>query len=482
VPRNVQPAYLASARLVIDCSKPSFLMPPSSSLLLLGITATAALLHGPSLHALVHPSPPLSLSCLEGSADPISPSAFESPAVASVTSNDWGSPTATVAHGRFGSAKLDPTDKVIGARRRAAPVSPSGKSNKGGVSTGALSSKPVYTSNVHADDSMRWYLRNIGKQRLLSPAEVNGLSDTIQKQLEWQSRREELDASLGRPAKDEEMAEVLGLAGGVTEYKKELRRMSKAKSLLVSANLRLVVSIAKKYTNQGLNLQDLVQEGSLGLIKAAEKFDSTRGFRLSTYATWWIRQAISRAIADHSRTIRFPVHMHDQVNHLRKARRELFTTLTRQPTEMEIAEHMNLPVTKVRQIEMTSSVTCISMETQISRKKKADGTETTLELMLRDKSRPQPGEQVQRWAMEDDLNRVLRSTLTDRERSVLRLRYGLSDGRARTLEEIGKGLSVTRERVRQIESRALQKLRSPGAGGMLKEYLSGHSELSLVED
>ncbi|KAL1522834.1 hypothetical protein AB1Y20_017803 [Prymnesium parvum] len=394
--------------------------------------------------------------------------------------NEWASPTATVAHGRVGSAKLDPSDKVIGRRRRTTPAAPPPKADEGAASTGVVSGGSRYfsTAGGNADDSMRWYLKSIGKQRLLSPEEVNGLSETIQKQLSWQRTREELEESLGRPVTDKETAEELRLGGGATEYALELKRMHKAKSLLVSANLRLVVSIAKKYTNQGLTLQDLIQEGSIGLIKAAEKYDASRGFRLSTYATWWIRQAISRAIADHSRLIRFPVHMHDQVNNLRKAKRELLNTLQRPPTDMELATHLSIPLEKLRQIDVTSTVSTISMETTISRKKKADGSGTTLEAVLPDR-RAQPDSQVESWAMEDDVNKVLDATLTERECNVLRLRYGLGDGRSRTLEEIGRGLSVTRERVRQIESRALEKLRSPAAGGKLKEYLQGGA---LFED
>lgn len=395
------------------------------------------------------------------------------------TRAEWGSPTATVAHGRVGSAKLDPADKVIGRRRRAAPAAPAPRMDTGAesaaaVTTVAAAPSRITYSGVGGDDSMRWYLKSIGKQRLLSPEEVNALSETIQKQLSWQSTREKLEANLERPVTDEEVASELALAGGAAEYQRELKRMQKAKNLLVSANLRLVVSIAKKYVNQGLTLQDLVQEGSIGLIKAAEKYDASRGFRLSTYATWWIRQAISRAIADHSRLIRFPVHMHDQVNNLRKARRDLSNQLTRSPTDLELATHMNIPVEKLRQIDVTSTVSTVSMETTISRKKKADGSGTTLEAMLPD-TRAQPGSQVEHWSMEDDVNKVLDSTLTERESNVLRLRYGLGDGRTRTLEEIGKGLSVTRERVRQIESRALEKLRSPTAGGKLKEYLQAEA-------
>mmetsp|Transcript_8723 Transcript_8723/g.14688 ORF Transcript_8723/g.14688 Transcript_8723/m.14688 type:complete len:324 (+) Transcript_8723:1285-2256(+) len=322
---------------------------------------------------------------------------------------------------------------------------------------------------------MRWYLKNIGKQRLLSPEEVNHLSAAVQQLLQWEEARGALTERLERVPTNDECAADLGLAGGAAEYVREQQRMQKAKQLLVSANLRLVVSIAKKYMNQGLTLQDLIQEGSIGLIKAAEKFDAARGFRLSTYATWWIRQAITRAIADHSRTIRLPVHMHDLVNSLRKAKRELSHKYSRTPTDAELAAHLNLPIAKLQQIDCTSAVSTISMETSVSRKKKPDGSGTTLEAMLYDK-KPKPAATVESWAMADDLNKLLDATLTERESNVLRLRYGLRDGRTRTLEEIGQGLSVTRERVRQIESRALQKLRAPSASGRLKEYLEGESE------
>jgi RNA polymerase primary sigma factor len=320
------------------------------------------------------------------------------------------------------------------------------------------------------DDSMRWYLKNIGKQRLLEPHEVEALSVSIQRQLSWEREREELGEALGRPCTDEELAAKLGLAGGTAEYKRECRKHRADKQLLVSANLRLVVSIAKKYVNQGLVLQDLIQEGSLGLIKAAEKFDAARGFRLSTYATWWIRQAITRAIADHSRTIRLPVHMHDAVNNLRKAKRDLSQQLARNPTQQELAEHMGLSIEKLRSIDVTSTVSTISMETTISRKKGADGTESTIEKLLSD-PKVQPAEHCDATMMRDDLSRLLDTTLTEREAHVLRLRFGLTDGRTRTLEEIGQGLQVTRERVRQIETRALQKLRSPQASRKMVEYL-----------
>jgi len=319
------------------------------------------------------------------------------------------------------------------------------------------------------DDSVRWYLKNIGKQRLLEPHEVNTFSLSVQKQLAWEERREEFNEQLGRAATDAEFAAELGLASE-EEYRSMNLQMRADKQLLVSANLRLVVSIAKKYMNQGLTLQDLIQEGSLGLIKAAEKFDAARGFRLSTYATWWIRQAITRSIADHSRTIRLPVHMHDAVNNLRKAKRDLGQQLGRTATQAELAEHLGMTLEKLRAIDCTSTVSTISMETQISRNKKADGGGTTIEKMLSD-PKVQPQDACDATMMAEDLSRLLDQTLTERESHVLRMRFGLTDGRPRTLEEIGQGLHVTRERVRQIEGRALQKLRSPQASKKMVDYL-----------
>jgi len=328
------------------------------------------------------------------------------------------------------------------------------------------------------DDTMRWYLKNIGKQRLLEPHEVEVLSLQVQKQLQWTKAREALDERLGRSSTDVEFAAELRLDGGAAELKRDIKRMHADKQLLVSANLRLVVSIAKKYVNQGLSMPDLIQEGSLGLIKAAEKFDASRGFRLSTYATWWIRQSITRSIADHSRTIRLPVHMHDAVNNLRKAKRDLSLTLERTATQAELAEHMGLSLDKLRAIDCTSTVSTISFETTISRKKGSSNNQagTTIERMLSD-PKMQPHDQCDAAMLKEDLSRLLDATLTERESHVLRQRFGLSDGRARTLEEIGQGLHVTRERVRQIEARALQKLRQPQASDKVSEYLQLDSAL-----
>ena len=326
---------------------------------------------------------------------------------------------------------------------------------------------PVRTPR--GDDPVKWYLQNIGKQRLLTPDEVNALARRIQQLIQWQTLREEMDARMDRMVTDDEFAAHIGLESG-SQYRRELRHMQDAKQLIVSANLRLVVSIAKKYMNQGMTLQDLIQEGSMGLIKAAEKFDPERGFRLSTYATWWIRQAITRSIADHSRTIRLPVHMHDAINQQRRARHELQVRLGRQASDEEVATHLGLSLDKVQFADRTSSVTTVSMEASIGSKKKSDAAGTTLQQLVSDK-KPQPSHHTERAMMRDDLNRILDKALTKRESDVLRLRFGLEDGKTRTLAEIGESMSVTRERIRQIETRALEKMRSPEASQVLKEYL-----------
>jgi RNA polymerase primary sigma factor len=364
---------------------------------------------------------------------------------------------------------LNPSDRVIGRRqRKAEPRTPPAAEERSSVLPG------LEASPYQGDDPVKWYLRKIGTHRLLTPDEVIALARRIQQMLQWHALREEMDLRMQREVSDDEIASHIGLAGGAAEYRSELRHMQDAKQLIVSANLRLVVSIAKKYTNQGMTLQDLIQEGSMGLIKAAEKFDPERGFRLSTYATWWIRQSITRSIADHSRTIRFPVHMHDLINQQRRARHELQGQLGREASDEELAGHLGISLDKVQFADRTKLVTTISMETSIGSKKKSDTSGTTLQQLVSDK-KPQPSHNTERVMMRDDLNRLLDSTLTKRESDVLRLRYGLSDGRTRTLAEIGRDMSVTRERIRQIETRALQKLRTPAASHVLKEYMESET-------
>ena len=275
---------------------------------------------------------------------------------------------------------------------------------------------------VSIEDPVRMYLKEIGKVPLLTAEEEIELAKRIEM--------------------------------GDTEAKKRLSE----------ANLRLVVSIAKRYVGRGMLFLDLIQEGNLGLLKAVEKFDYRKGYKFSTYATWWIRQAITRAIADQARTIRIPVHMVETINKLIRVSRQLLQELGREPTPEEIAEQMDMPVERVREI-LKISQEPVSMETPIGEEE-----DSHLGDFIEDDNVPAPSEAAAFTLLREQLAEVL-DTLTEREQKVLRLRFGLDDGRARTLEEVGKEFNVTRERIRQIEAKALRKLRHPSRSRKLKDYL-----------
>ena len=275
---------------------------------------------------------------------------------------------------------------------------------------------------ISIEDPVRMYLKEIGKVPLLSA--------------------------------EEEVELAKRMAEGDEEAKKRL----------AEANLRLVVSIAKRYVGRGMLFLDLIQEGNLGLIKAVEKFDYQKGFKFSTYATWWIRQAITRAIADQARTIRIPVHMVETINKLIRVSRQLLQELGREPTPEEIAEELDMPVERVREI-LKISQEPVSLETPIGEEE-----DSHLGDFIQDDNVPVPAEAAAFTLLKEQLVEVL-GTLTEREQKVLRLRFGLDDGRARTLEEVGKEFNVTRERIRQIEAKALRKLRHPSRSRKLKDFL-----------
>ncbi|MBW4663097.1 MAG: RNA polymerase sigma factor RpoD [Chroococcus sp. CMT-3BRIN-NPC107] len=313
----------------------------------------------------------------------------------------------------------------------------------------------------YTEDSIRLYLQEIGRIRLLRADEEIELARKIAELLEMERVREQLCERLDREPHDNEWAEAVKMPINSFRYRLHVGR--RAKDKMVQSNLRLVVSIAKKYMNRGLSFQDLIQEGSLGLIRAAEKFDHEKGYKFSTYATWWIRQAITRAIADQSRTIRLPVHLYETISRIKKTTKLLSQEMGRKPTEEEIATRMEMTIEKLRFIAKSAQLP-ISLETPIGKEEDSrlgDFIESDGET---------PEDQVSKNLLREDLEKVL-DGLSPRERDVLRLRYGLDDGRMKTLEEIGQIFNVTRERIRQIEAKALRKLRHPNRNSVLKEYI-----------
>ena len=307
------------------------------------------------------------------------------------------------------------------------------------------------------DDPVRMYLKEIGKVDLLTPDEEVELAKKMQAGMEAKEKIKELDE---RQRNGEQIDEK--------EYqalRKAIRGGENAKKRLSEANLRLVVSIAKRYVGRGMLFLDLIQEGNLGLLKAVEKFDCTKGFKFSTYATWWIRQAITRAIADQARTIRIPVHMVETINKVIRVSRQLLQELGHDPQPEEIAEEMNMPVERVREI-LKIAQEPVSLETPIGEEE-----DSHLGDFIPDDDALEPAEAASFTLLKEQLVEVLK-TLTPREEKVLRLRFGIEDGRTRTLEEVGKEFNVTRERIRQIEAKALRKLRHPSRSKKLKDFLN----------
>ena len=325
----------------------------------------------------------------------------------------------------------------------------------------ALASIKVGPKGVYTEDSIRVYLQEIGRIRLLRPDEEIELARKIADLLQLEELAAQFETDHGHYPDTKEWAVLVDMP--VIKFRRRLMLGRRAKEKMVQSNLRLVVSIAKKYMNRGLSFQDLIQEGSLGLIRAAEKFDHEKGYKFSTYATWWIRQAITRAIADQSRTIRLPVHLYETIYRIKKATKVLSQEFGRKPTEEEIAESMEMTIEKLRFIAKSAQLP-ISLETPIGKEEDSrlgDFIEADIE---------NPEQDVAKNLLREDLEGVL-ATLSPRERDVLRLRYGLDDGRMKTLEEIGQIFDVTRERIRQIEAKALRKLRHPNRNGVLKEYI-----------
>ena len=360
------------------------------------------------------------------------------------------------------AADLDKAADQLLAAAGKAPATDAKATEKDAAKTAkALASIKIGPKGVYTEDSIRVYLQEIGRIRLLRPDEEIELARKIADLLQLEELANQFEADNGHYPDTKEWAALVEMP--LVKFRRRLMLGRRAKEKMVQSNLRLVVSIAKKYMNRGLSFQDLIQEGSLGLIRAAEKFDHEKGYKFSTYATWWIRQAITRAIADQSRTIRLPVHLYETISRIKKTTKTLSQEFGRKPTEEEIAESMEMTIEKLRFIAKSAQLP-ISLETPIGKEEDSrlgDFIEADIE---------NPEQDVAKNLLREDLEGVL-ATLSPRERDVLRLRYGLDDGRMKTLEEIGQIFDVTRERIRQIEAKALRKLRHPNRNGVLKEYI-----------
>eukprot|EP00533_Pseudo-nitzschia_delicatissima_P005707 CAMPEP_0116100536 /NCGR_PEP_ID=MMETSP0327-20121206/12340_1 /TAXON_ID=44447 /ORGANISM="Pseudo-nitzschia delicatissima, Strain B596" /LENGTH=437 /DNA_ID=CAMNT_0003592459 /DNA_START=97 /DNA_END=1410 /DNA_ORIENTATION=+ len=407
------------------------------------------------------------------------------------TNNHWGQQTQSQSQSHVLYSTVEDYDSTKQKKKRvsASPVSTFGLSNADELNlikpTGIESEFPKRKIKASVretgTDSMKYYIKSMCNHELLNKNEEIILAREIQILLKWEKQREQLEEELLRPPTYAEWAASIQSNMTVPELKKQIRRSLRAKTALTESNIRLVISITKRYQNRGMAFQDLAQEGILGLTRACEKFDPERGFRFSTYATWWIKQSIMRAIADQGRTIRLPVHIHDQLSALRKAERELKADLGRQATTEEVVERTGFTSDRIDFLNRVSQQS-ISMEQELTSSKlkgsgaglgSAGGTGLTIGDMMGDPDQ-KPVDQASYQMLKDDLSRLI-CTLNSREQAVIRMRFGLDDGRPKTLEEIGKRFSVTRERIRQIEARALHKLRQPYRNHSVKCYVKEYS-------
>ena len=303
----------------------------------------------------------------------------------------------------------------------------------------------------NVDDAVDMYLNEIGRVDRIDHSDEIHLSRAVRRKVEIDTKREELTEELGRAPSNAELAAALDIDEG--ELRRDEHKGKRAQQTLINANLRLVVSVAKKYVNRGVPFLDLIQEGNIGLIRATERFDAERGYRFSTYAHWWIRQGVTRCIANQARTIRLPVHMVDKVRHLKRAMRDLTKEYGRRPTEEELAEALGVKIKKLRTIQQSASLP-ISLDMTVG----PEG-ETRLGDLLEDRNSDRPFQEIVASSMQQDVQNAL-DILKPMERDVLQLRYGFDGSKGKTLREVGEHFDLTRERIRQIEKEALRKLRS----------------------
>mmetsp|Transcript_4672 Transcript_4672/g.14116 ORF Transcript_4672/g.14116 Transcript_4672/m.14116 type:complete len:534 (-) Transcript_4672:278-1879(-) len=316
-----------------------------------------------------------------------------------------------------------------------------------------------------AHDGLRHYLMEVGTYPLLTREEEVKLGRDVRRLVSFETTKKTLEAEREMVVTNEIWADAVGVP--LMEFEFALTRMKRSKAKMIESNLRLVVSVAKKYAHQGLPLTDLIQEGSIGLVKATEKYDPDRGFKFSTYATWWIRQAVMRSIADQARVIRLPVHIHESLSSVKKAKKQLFSRLNRAPSLLEIAAHLDMKISKLEFLMEVEKKT-LSLDQTVS--KPSDPAKKTLANFIEDEKET-PSELVDSSCLRDDLERFMAEALSEKELKVVRMRYGFDTGSPKTLTEIGGHFNLSRERIRQIEIMAMKKLRAPEKAKKLMEYL-----------